>query len=267
MNIFEFDDYKAWVNSHIEQLPNNGRGEYRRLSENLNTNSAIISQIFRGDRELTPEQAILLTEYFALSTVEQKYFILLVNYSRAGSHQYKKMLKDEISVQRELSIQLKNRVEHTTELSENAKMILYSNWYYLATWSLIAIPEFNSVDIISERLKISKKKIRTAIDFLLENSLVIREKDRYKIGPNLIHLDAESPLIARHHQNWRLQAFRKHEESHSNNTFYTAPVTLSESDAKKIQEKIVQFISSSVKVIKNSPSEKMYCLGIDWFEI
>ena len=267
MSIFEYEDYKDWVNSYIKQMQKGGRGEYRRLAEKLNTNSAIISQIFKGAREITPEQAISLTEYFALSHAEQKYFILLVNYARAASFQYKKMLKEEIEAQKVNFTQIKNRVEQSTELSEQAKMILYSNWYYLATWSLIAIPEMSSVEVIAERLQISKKKIRSAVDFLLENSLIVQDKDKYKNGPSLIHLEAESPLISRHHQNWRLQAFRKHDESNIKNTFYTAPVTLSESDARKIREKILQLVSSSVKVIKNSPSEKMYCLGIDWFEI
>lgn len=267
MNLFEYEDYKKWVNDRVKAMPKRGRGQYRRITEHLNTNSAIITQVFKGQRELTPEQAILLSDFFGLSKTEQQFLILLVNYSRAGSYKYKRILKEEIEERRLLANKIKNRVAQNRELTDESKSVLYSNWYYLAIWSLTAIKGFDNAEVISERLGLSKKKTREAIEFLLKHSLIVEDESKLHVGPTLIHLDADSPLISRHHQNWRLSAFRKYEEPKSNDAFYSAPITLSESDVKKIREKILQFISESVSLIKDSPSEKLYCLCIDWFEI
>jgi uncharacterized protein (TIGR02147 family) len=267
MNIFEYEDYKKWVNDKIKIMPKKGRGQYRRLSEHLSTNSAVITQVFKGDRQLTPEQAIALADFFGMSKEEQRFLILLVNYARAGSYRYKKILKEDIELQKLNYRKIFYRVPRDRDLSDEAKSVLYSNWYYLAIWSLTAIPGFDQSDSISERLGISKKKVREAIDFLLKHSLIVEKKSKLQIGPKLIHLEAESPLISRHHQNWRLRAFTKYEESRGNDAFYSAPVTLSQADVVLIREKIIQFISESVDLIKNSPSEKLYCLCLDWFEV
>ncbi len=268
MSIFTYDSYKKWLNDLLYSMPKQGRGQLKRIADHLGISPTIVTQVFNGDRELTPEQALLLADYLALSKFESRYLITLVNYARAGTHLYKKSLHEEILELRAQSQEIRHRVQQTTVLSEEAKTTLYSNWYYLAIWSLTAIPGFDHLDILSERLHIPKKKAREAIDFLLKHSLVIEdESGKLKIGPTLIHLEASSSQVIRHHQNWRLQAFRKYEEARTQDTFYTAPVTLSEKDAALLKEKILKFISQTVNHIKDSPSEKLYCLCVDWFEV
>ncbi len=268
MNLFEFEDYKKWVNTRIQGLPKAGRGQYKRIAEHLSVNATIVTQVFNGERDLTPEQAVLLADYFALSKIETRFLLLLVNFSRAGSHLYRKNLSEEILELREQAREIKNRVQQDHFLTDEAKSILYSNWYYLAIWSLTAIPDFQNLDAIIERLKINKKKAREAIEFLKKYALVIEDENgRLKNGPTLVHLESTSPQIPRHHQSWRLQAFRHYENPQATDAFYSAPVTLSEKDANLIRENLLKFISSSVDTIKDSPSEKLYCLCLDWFEV
>lgn len=268
MTIFDYDEYKAWVNERVESLPNKGRGQFRRIALSLNTTPTIVSQVFKGDRQLTPEQALLLSEYFGLSKFESRFLILLVNHARAGSELYRKTLHEEIVEARTHAREIQNRVIQNRKLSDETKAILYSNWYYLAIWSLTAIPGFDNIVPIAERLHLPLKKAREALDFLLQHQLVLQGDDgRLSVGPTLIHLESTSPQIARHHQNWRLQAFRHYENMNPTEVFYTAPVTLSEKDAHLIREKIVHFISETISVIKDSPSEKLHCLCLDWFEV
>lgn len=267
MIIFETQDYKKWVNHWVKQRPQSGRGQFSRMAEALSTSPTIVTQVFKGDRDLTADQAVLLSDYMGLSKTERRFFILLVNYSRAGSHRYKKILEEEIEELKMLSNEIKSRVQQSHELTHEAKAILYSNWYYLAIWSLTAIPEFNTIDAISAKLNLSLKKVAAALEFLKKYSLVIETRGKLEVGPTLIHLESDSPQIARHHQNWRLQAFRKYETSQPGDAFYTAPVTLSKKDALIVRQKVLQFISETVEVIKDSPSEEIHCLCVDWFEI
>lgn len=267
MKIYKYDDYKKWVNDQVQSMAKGGRGQYRRMAEHLNTNSAIITQVFKGERELTPEQAILLADYFGISKSERQFLILLVNYSRAGSFKYKKILKEEIEVLRLASTKIITHIPQNLTLSTQAKLIFYSNWHYVAIWSLTAIEGLNTIEAIAARLKLSKKRIRDAVEFLSQHSLINEMNSKLYVGPTLLHLEEDSPLISQHHQNWRLQAFQKYSEPKLNDAFYTAPVTLSEKDAKILREKVLQFISESVNLIKDSPSEKLYCLCLDWFEV
>lgn len=267
MDIFDFDSYKKWVNSRIEALPSKGRGQYRRLSEKLRTNSTIIHQVFKGDRDLTPEQAILLSEYFGLTQAEQRFLLLLVNHSRAASAKYQQILKNEILESRRASKEIRNRVAQDFRLTEEAKAVVYSNWYYLAIWSLVAIEGYQSSESISSKLGLPRETIQNAIDKLLEFGLLILKQSKLSIGPALLHLEAFSPHIARHHQNWRLQAFRKYETLDPQNLFYTAPITLSEKTAEKIRQNVLKMIGETIELVKDSPSEKLVCLCIDWFEL
>ncbi len=265
--IFEYRDYKKWVNDRIASMPKGGRGQYMRIVEFLNTSSAIVTQIFKGDRDLTAEQAVLLSDHFGLSKIERQYFLLLVNYSRAGSHRYKKILEEEMAELQMRAREIKSRVPQDRELTEEAKAILYSNWYYLAIWSLTAIPGFETIDLITERLQISRAKANQALEFLEKHGLVKSTDGKLSIGPTLIHLESSSPNIPRHHQNWRSRAFLKYENLGPEDAAYTAPITLSKKDAVIMRERVLAFVSEALKLVKDSPSEELHCLCIDWFRV
>ena len=78
MNVFEYKNYKHCVNSWISLQPKAGHGQLRQLALHLGVNSVVMSQVFRGDRDLTPEQALGVTQFMGLSELERDYFFLLV---------------------------------------------------------------------------------------------------------------------------------------------------------------------------------------------
>lgn len=268
MTIFEYDDYKKWIKEHINAMEKSGRGQFTKIANHLNVSPTIITQIFAGPRELSPEHAVLLAEYFMLSKIEKKYLILLVNFARAGSEKYRLELKEDIKEIRILAQNISRRVTTNAELTEETMSILYSNWYYIAIWSLVAIEGYHVPEKISKRLNISRIKTREALDFLIKHSIVIIDSEnKLKMGPTLIHLPSSSPQAARNNQNWRLKAFNKYEEPGNSDLFYTGVMTLSESDVITIRETILQFISKTVNTVKDSPSECLYCFCTDWFEV
>lgn len=268
MTIFDYDDYKEWVRGTIGAMSKGGRGQLKRIADHLNTSPTIVTQVFNGDRELTPEQGLLLADFFALSKMETRFLILLVNFSRAASHRYSQSLKEEIEELRLSSREISSRVRQSNKLSEEVKSIFYSNWYYLAVWSLTAVEGFNNLETITTRLGLNKKKAREAIEFLLKHSFIIEDEGQnLRVGPTMIHLDSTSSQIPRHHQNWRIKAFAKYENPKIDDIFYTAAVTLSEKDVQRVRENVLQFISQNVEIIKDSASEKLCCLCLDWFEV
>lgn len=83
--IAAFEDYKAFVNLWIEtQGKPNSRGQFRRMAGHLRVHPSLLTLIFRGSRDLTPEQAADLAQYLGLSEWESEYFLVLVEKARAG---------------------------------------------------------------------------------------------------------------------------------------------------------------------------------------
>jgi transcriptional regulator with XRE-family HTH domain len=85
MTIFEFDDYKKFVDSRIKDYPSGGRGVFKLMAEAMKVPRSTLSQVFNGERDLTFEQAIDLAGFLELSSLETDFFMALVERSRAGN--------------------------------------------------------------------------------------------------------------------------------------------------------------------------------------
>jgi len=73
MNIFNYLSYREYLKVRIDALPGGGRGELLRIAKSVGIHSSILSQVFQGHRELTPEQAVAVADYFELTSIETRY--------------------------------------------------------------------------------------------------------------------------------------------------------------------------------------------------
>lgn len=79
---------------------------------------------------------------------------------------------------------------------------------------------------------------------------------------------SDGKLASRHHGNWRVKAMERHPIfSPHDELVYTAPMTLSVTDASRIRELLADLVQKTDQIVGPSPSEKLYCLNIDWFEV
>jgi uncharacterized protein (TIGR02147 family) len=266
MNVFDYYDYKLCVNDWVSQQPRGGHGLFRQLSLHLGINSVVISQVFRGDREITLEQAIGVSEFLGLTEVERDYFLLLVQKSRAGSVKLISIFEKQIQEARKSAEQLKNRVKHQ-KLSDEDRATFYSQWYYSAIRLGISIPDFGTVSKIAEHLKLDRLVVAQVMDFLIKNNLIIDHDGSYDLGPQVTHVGHDSPFVNRHHTNWRLKAMQSMEHITETDLFYTGPMVLSHTVAQEIRKALTDLISKSTKKVAVSESEVLRCLNIDWFGI
>lgn len=266
MTIFNFDDYKIFYNTWVDSQPKQGHGEYRRLAQALNVSSTMISQVFKGDKHISMEMAADMAEYLNLSDEETEFFLLLVDYAKAGSFKLKKRFEKQVKQKRDHFKKLENRIKKEVELSEETKAIYYSSWIYSGVRLLTDIPSLNNATEISERLNLPKNQVQKVLDFLNQHGLVAQNENRYKMGPTRVYIGSSNHLVARHHQNWRLQGFQKMIQAGDDSFFYTAPMVLSEAAANKIRQELPAFIEAIAKQVQSSSSEVSRCLNIDWFE-
>lgn len=266
MNVFDYYDYKLCVNDWVSEQASGGHGQFRQLSLHLGINSVVISQVFRGDREITLEQAIGVTEFLGFNEIERDYFILLVQKARAGTVKLKSIFEKQIQESRKSAEHLKNRVKHQ-KLTEDDRATFYSQWYYSAIRLGVSISEFGNVSKIAEHLKLDRLVVAQVMDFLLKNKLIVDRQGVFDLGPQVTHVGHDSPFVNRHHTNWRLKAMQSMEHITEDDLFYTGPMALSQNVAQDIRKTLTDLISKTTKKVADSDSEVLRCLNIDWFSV
>ncbi|WP_374077012.1 TIGR02147 family protein [Bdellovibrio bacteriovorus] len=266
MNIFDYHDYKQCINDWIKEQPQHGHGQLRRLALHLGVNSVVMSQVFRGSRDLTLEQALSVSEYIGLTDPERDYLLLLIQQSRAGSHQLKKVFSKQLEDSRRAATALKNRVAHQ-KFTDEDKATFYSQWYYSAIRLGVSIPKLKNIGAIAEHLNLDRSLVAKVVDFLLKNKLIVSRKDRLEIGPQVTHVGHDSPFVTRHHINWRLKSLQALDSVSEEDLFYTGPMALSEEAAQEIRQLLVELVTKSTKKAAASESEVLRCLNIDWFSL
>lgn len=266
MKLFEFENYKEYVRKRTKNMPHGGRGEYLKLGKFLGVNSVVVSQIFKGQRNLTDEHAYLITKYFGFNELETEYFMLLVDLEKSAHFEHKKYLKQKIANIQKESQETKNIIANK-ELSEEAKSIFYANWYYSAVRLAVSLPGCHSVDAISEKLNLSKARVQKITEFLLSHGLIMEEKGLLKRGPSRTLLGADSPYVSRYHASWRSKAIQNMDELEDHEKFFTFPMSISKDTLQLFKKKITDLIAELNKDLGQSKVDRLGCLNIDLFEL
>ncbi len=264
--IFEFKNYRKYLAKKISEFPNKGYGQMSKLADFMGVHTTLVSQVLNEYKNLTVDQAVMVTEYFGLNELESEYFISLVQYEKTGTPAAKLFFEKKMLKLKESSKDLSKRLKSEYELKEEHRAIFYSDWAYSAIRQSIALPGINTIENISTYLGLSRKKVQKYMDFLLKVGLCRIEADKFKIGPSSTYVDSNSSWVRVHHSNWRQRALLSFDKNDIKNLHYTSPLTISEADSEIIREKIVQFIEQVNIVVDPSPSEKLFCLNIDWFQ-
>lgn len=89
MNIFEFENYKAALNSIIQERRRSQKALSRKLAGHLNVHPSMISQVLTGNKDFSEEQMILVCEFLGLPPLESQYLLVSLQVERAGSQKLK----------------------------------------------------------------------------------------------------------------------------------------------------------------------------------
>lgn len=266
MKIFEYRDYKKFLIEWIKEQPKGGRGQLKKMADGLRVSTTLMSQIISGDKHLSMELAAEVCDYLGMQEKEAEYFILLVEYQRAGAFKLQKIFKNKIEREQKIAAQLQNRIKANKELTSEEKMEFYSSWMYSGIRILSAIPEYSDVESISKKLKLPTNIVAKIVSFLLDHGLCKKENNQITYGPQKTHVGASSPFVNKHHQNWRHQGIYTMDFGRESDLFYTSPMAISQEVAEQIRIMLPSFIEQVMGLANPSESETVRCLNIDWFE-
>jgi uncharacterized protein (TIGR02147 family) len=266
-DLFEYENYRDYMIDYLKSLPNEGYGQLAKIARAISLNPSTLTLVLQNQKDFTPEQANDFCEHLQMTELETSYFINLVSFSRAGKPNLRIRIQKEIQLIRKRSKELKNRIPPKTELTEEAKAVFYSQWYYSGTRLLTSIEGFDSAEKIAERLQIPRGTAKKVLEFLISTGLCIEKNGKYQMGPQSTHLGTESPLISRHHQNWRLKTIERASNISQNELLFTSPVSISKNDIPKVKKILMNAVEDCFKIIDPSACEELACLNIDWFKI
>jgi len=265
-SLFDFIDYKLYLQAHLRALPGGGRGEKSRIAQAIRCHTAYITQVFNGSAHLSLEQATDLCVYLGHSTEEEHFFLLLVQSARAGSAKLRVYLEREMKKVLEARLILKNRFKISEKLSESDQSTYYSAWYYSAVYALVSVPALSAPREISATLSLPFEKVTEVLRFLVSTGLVTEDSGQYRIGKTSIHLGSDSALISKHHTNWRMQAIQSLDLPAPMDLHYSSVVSLSESDLPKVRAVLVKAIEEVRAVVRTSPEEAVCAYTLDLFQ-
>lgn len=266
-SVFEYLDYKKYLIDWMDNRASGGRGERSRIAAILKCHVAYISRILGDQAHLSLEQAHALNSYLEHGPEEADFFLLLVQSARAGSAELQRHFEAKIRGEIEKRSVLKNRLEYRKALSETDQATYFSAWYYAAIHLLLALPELQTRDSLARYLRVAPKRVGEVLGFLTSAGLAIENKGRFQTGPTSIHLGNDSPMISKHHSNWRLQALQSLERESPDELHYSSAVTVARKDIPEVRKILISAIEQVRAVVRASKEDALYCYALDLFEV
>jgi uncharacterized protein (TIGR02147 family) len=262
-SVYDVEDYKKYLLLMEEQW--SGRGMRTDLARALGCQPAYISQVLNGDRHLSLEQSEAATAFFGHSREEAHYFLLLVQFARAGTVPLRDYFRRQLDEHRDQHTDLKTRLGVAQTLTGEDQAAYYSAWYYPAIHVALTIPELQNAAKLAAYFGLDLEKVMEILEFMVATGLATREGNRYQIGTARIHLGKDSKLIANYHSHWRMRAIQSFDRSTQDDLHYSSVVTMSREDFWKLKEQLIASISDAKSVIRESPAEAVYVFNVDLF--
>lgn len=267
MDVFSYKDYKQYLVAVEKLRKSYERGFRLKVAESIGCQSGYISHVLNGDAHFSLEQTLRVSNFLDLKTREKKYFLLLVEYARAGTPELQAHFKEELKILLDQHLNIKARVGDSKILSEAQQSTYYSSWHYLAVHVISSLPEYNDAKSIALALKIPENVIGRVLLFLIQSNILKDEKGLLKPGVTQVHLNRESPLIRQHHTNWRIAAIQSLMNDNRTDIHYSTVSTLSKVDAEKLRSEMLQLIERYVETVKPSEEEVMYGFNLDFYNL
>ena len=127
------------------------------------------------------------------------------------------------------------------------------------------INDGQSLDQLADHFALSRDKAQNIMTFLVKTGICELSGSIYKMGKSVVYLTNDSPLVVKHHTNWRMRAIQKMDSREEEEIFFTSPMSMSKTDFLKIRDLLSKSIQSALEICKDSDAEDVVCLNIDFF--
>jgi uncharacterized protein (TIGR02147 family) len=266
--LYDYDDYRRYLIDWIDSRPKKGRGIRAELARALGSPVSHISQVLNGVSDFSFEQAEDISLYIGHNSEEADFFVQLLHLARAGTQNLKTRIIEKINKAREKRFNLKNRLDIKESISSEHTVQFYSSWIYVAIHIALTIKSLQTKSALANYFGLSLVRCSEILEYMTVMGLVENHGESYKVTTQRIHLGNESPMLLKHHINWRLQAIQSIEKLNApTDLHYSSVVSLSTSDVQKIKSILVKTIDETKKIIHSSKEEELHSFCLDFFKV
>lgn len=262
--LYEFDSYRAYL---LARMETKGRGERLAIAKHLSCQPSYVSRVLNGKADFSTEQAHGINELYSHSNHESRFFLLLVQFARAGTASLREFLQNEIREIRKARLQLRKRLDVTESLDPIHQAKFFSSWKYAAIQIAGSLPDCNSSEEIAERLKLPIKQVTETLEFLINLGLLVENKGKLELGPQNIFIGRDSAMINQHHTNWRVRTLESIDSALPTDVHFTSVMSISRKDALQLSETFVQDLARNQKVVNASKEEDIYAYCLDFYKL
>jgi len=266
MSIFEFHSYKTYLEARVGPRTQR-RGIKSALAGALRCQPTYISQVLHGQAHLSPEQGALVNDFFGHSKEEGHFFLLLLLRDRASTEKLRVYFGEQIEAALSRRMLLTARLGARNQLQEEDRARYYGSWHYAAVHIALTVPGLSSPKSIANYFKMPLGKVNEVLQFLREKGLAVQREDSFTSGDSFIRLGNDSPLIYRHHSNWRVQTMEALDREGARDLHYSGVVSLSQNDAIRLKDKMLERLKEDIAMIRESPGEDVYAYCLDFFTL
>jgi uncharacterized protein (TIGR02147 family) len=265
-SVFDFDDYKKYLKA---KLPTSGeyRGLRAKLAEVLSCQGAYISHVLNTSTNFSLEHSVLIDQFLGHSSDESHYFILLVQFARAGSKVLETYFLNQLIAAQKNRQVVAERIKGKQSISEENHNKYYSAWYISAIHTITLIPEYQTKNKIAEYFKLPMSLISETLEFLISIGLVEENSGQYLSTTTRTHLGQDSISISKHHTNWRIQAIQSLDKKNQEDLHYSGPIAISHKNAQVLRKILLATIDQMEPVIAETSEELPMCLCLDLFKL
>lgn len=248
-DIYSYKSYKKFVSDFVKSHPQNGRGMFSKIAKHLSSQSSFVSQVFSGDLDLTQDQAFKLSSFLKLDENATNYFLLLVDFSRAGVA-LRQHLEKEIKKKQDLAFKARIKGTNSLVLSDVDQQVYYSTWHYSVIHVALSINHFQNINKLAVALGLELSVVEKIIHYLVSKDLIrIKSNGTYEPGVSKLHLDWDSKNLIKHHCNFRLLAINSIDKGPDlENIHYSSAISLSKEDVQRLHDQL----SEQIKKVKRA---------------
>jgi uncharacterized protein (TIGR02147 family) len=269
-NIFDFQDYKAYLGAYLRGQPGAGRGLRAKMAKVISCQRSFVTKVLdvHSVADLSLEQAEQLNSFLNHSEEESRYFLLLAQYARAGTPNLREYFRDQMKEVLNRRLEAKKELQSRSVLSPEDHMHYYSSWFYAAIRIAVSLPNLQTKEALSRKFNLPLPFLVSVLEFLSSRGLIEQKGDRFfHSSQQQVLMTPDHPLISKHHTNWRVQAIKSLELQSPRDLHYSYLVSLSENDALQIRSLLVESIQEVLRRAAPSKEEAIYSFCLDYFEI